>query len=151
MKIKKSQLGQIIKEELERVFDEAVVSGGLGDPKKRWTTYQSQHDKDRERNAAHSIPRNIGMAVTQAHAKVEALAGVTRSGGKRLAKAKEVFEWLKKEDPTQAAFFDYYLFQRDQDTLRHYGESFFGPIPNFLGWQKTTKTPDFKQYQIGAR
>ena len=134
MKIKKSQLRQIIQEEIIEFLEEAVVYGGQGDPRLR--------QRVATKAPRVSIPRadvsRMAGPAQRAAEKMKALHSVTRAGQERLRTAKKEIEILKTQDPDIAAALDDMIYMTDQSSLKQYGESFFGQIPNFMGWQKTT-------------
>jgi len=139
MKITKSQLKQIIKEEIAVLIEteeleEAVVYGGTGKPDPQ----ASRRGPGREQFQVPdpSVRRQYTSAAATAAAIMKQLGAITRTNGERRKTALAAIENLRTKEPAAAEALDSLIFQRDQAFLKEFGEGFFGP--NQERWEKTT-------------
>ena len=148
MQIKKSQLRQLIQEEIIEFLEEAVVQGGKGRPNPYAKIQRAKY-------LDNQIPRALGK-VYQKLSKTEYppdlwklpvamfryIFTVTRTGDEREKVAKALILDLQQEFlDKQAKILDELIFAADQESLYHLGKSMFeDPQKPFSkqGWQKTT-------------
>ena len=145
MKVTKSQLRQIINEELEDILADAVVYGGQGPPPASISMpgeflYKGKAAGGIVPGLLSAIPKSEwdNPQVVAALEKYMDLQRVTRAGGKRRQEAEATLKDLKGQFPAAATAFDDIIFAADQIELKRTGASWIDPSSRHYRWEKTT-------------